>query len=424
MKTVAFHTLGCRLNQAETAKAADDLARHGYAIVEWGQPADVLVINSCAVTGVASQKTRQAVRQARRQHPGAFLVLMGCDAKIDAAAWSADGPDLVLPHPRTAPLSELIPQDLARPQAATLLDSAPAQDGFTEAGAARFAERTRANLKVQDGCNFWCTYCVIPQTRGRARSRDLQDTLREAQELLDAGYNELVLCGVNVTTYDDHGCNLAGLLRELLKLNGDFRIRIGSAEPGPVIPEVVRLMHEEPRICRFLHLPLQYGEDSILKRMHRHYTAAEYTDMVQFAAETIPGICLGTDVIVGFPGEDDARFAECEAFLRKLPLNLLHVFPFSPRPGTLAATYPDRPRGPVVNTRVATLLTLANEKAEAFARSQIGQDLTLLVEETSPHVSGWTDNYLHVTLPSCHAPRNSFLTARITDAPGKRELLA
>ena len=408
---VSFHTLGCRLNQAETALAADDMARHGWEVLPWPAEADVLVINSCAVTGTASQKTRQAVRAARRRCPDAVIVVMGCDAKVDD--WDASV-DLVVPHPMTSPLSQLLQECLP-----AVVPPGKEGDGFRIEGAARFSERTRANLKIQDGCNFFCSYCIVPYSRGRARSRALDDVLREADELLEAGYRELVLCGVNLTTYSDGGTDLADLLVRLLALGKDFRIRLGSSEPGDVISRVVEVMRSEPRICRFLHLPLQYGEDTILKRMRRHYTADEYARLALDAVEKVPGLCLGADIITGFPGENEQLFQRCLEFVEALPFGLLHVFPYSPRPGTAAATYPGRPPKALAEQRAARLSSLGLAKAEAFARTQLGRTLNVLVEEDG---SGWTDNYLHVTLPGVQIPRNTIVPVRIEKCLGGREL--
>ncbi len=408
---VSFHTLGCRLNQAETALAADDLSRHGWEVVPWLSDADVLVINSCAVTGEASRKTRQAVSAARRRFPGAVIVVMGCDANVDD--WTGKA-GLVAPHPMTRPLSELLSEKLP-------FHACPGKegDGFRIEGAARFAERTRANLKVQDGCNFFCSYCIVPHSRGRARSRALDDVLREANELLEAGYRELVLCGVNLTTYRDSGVDLAGLIEKLLALGDGFRIRLGSSEPGEVVGRVVDVMETEPRLCRFLHLPLQYGENTVLKRMRRHYTAVQYAEMVQTAAERIPGLCVGADIITGFPGEDEHLFEECRTFVDKLPFGLLHVFPYSPRPGTPAAEYPDRPSRREAEERASVLSGIGARKALEFAESQVGKVLDVLVEEDG---AGWTDNYLHVKIRGAELSRNTFAKVHIESADGGREM--
>ena len=423
MPNVAFYTLGCRLNQAETGLATADLAGHGYTPVPWGKPADVLVINSCAVTAAAAQKTRQAVRAARRRWPEAFIVVIGCGVTVDHDAWQTEeGPDLIVPNPPPAPLSALLPAVLRPNRQLACIAPGEPQDGFTIPGAGVFGERTRANLKIQDGCDFFCSYCIVPFTRGRSRSRAAADVLREAQTLIDYGYHELVLCGVNLTAYHDHGLDLAGLLRQLLTLNGDFRLRLGSAEPAPVLERVVDVMAEDRRICRFLHLPLQYGEDSILHSMGRHYRAADYRRLAETALARIDGLCLGADVIVGFPGETDAAFACCRDFLTSLPFGLLHVFSYSPRPGTAAAGLAGRPPARLVKRRSEELLAVGAAKAAAFATSQIGQTVTVLLEDGATG-TGWSDNYLHVRVETpVRPPANTFLDVEIVAAAENREV--
>lgn len=426
MPRVSFYTLGCRLNQADTGHVADDLQRHGYELAPWGETAELLVVNSCAVTSTASQKTRQILRQARRRFPEAFLVLMGCDATVDNKTW-AEGPavpDLIVPNPRPAPLSALLPAGL--PRAVTSLRVAPGTpaDGFVIPGVSDYSERTRANLKVQDGCDFFCSYCIVPHTRGRARSRALADVLREAEELLARGYRELVLSGVNITTYHHDGVDLAGLLEKLLALGPGFRLRLGSAEPGPVLPRVVEVMASSSQLCRFLHLPLQYGEDELLRRMRRRYSVAEYEALVTPAMERLSGLCLGADVIVGFPGETAESFATTRAFIERMPFGLLHVFVYSPRQGTAAAKMPGRPSKALAEERSTELIALGEAKARAFAEQHVGKTLEVLIEEEQPQPRGWSDNYLQVTITEQTAPIavNTLQRVLITAAGDKRQL--
>ena len=421
MLTFSIHTLGCRLNQADSATVAGDLTAHGYQSVPWGEPSDIVIINSCAVTGIASQKSRQAVRAARKRLPDAFVVLMGCEATV-ADAEKYPEVDLIVPNPKPAPLSKLLGDKLIRQQKPLFPAPGDASEDFLSPGVSLYDERTRANLKIQEGCDFFCTYCIVPHTRGPARSRNLHDLLREASELIRRGHREIVLTGVNITTYNNSGCNLADVIEQILSLGDGFRIRLGSAEPGPVVHQVIDLMARNPRLCRFLHLPVQYGEDTILKQMGRHYNAAEFERIAMLAAEKVPDVCLGTDVIVGFPGETDATFAACKSFLSRLPFGLMHVFTYSPRPGTPAATMAGRPPKHVAEERSGELLELAVEKAEAFAKSQVGKTLDVLVEEENPP-SGWSDNYLHVTIDSpSPIVHNTIQAVAIQSATGKREL--
>ena len=421
MPTFSIHTLGCRLNQADSATVAGDLTAHGYQSIPWGKPSDIAIINSCAVTGVASQKTRQAVRAARKRLPNAFIVLIGCEATVcDIKKYPEV--NLIVPNPKPAPLSQLIAERMSCDCGPFQAASGDANDDFLLSNVSLYDERTRANLKIQDGCNFFCTYCIVPHTRGPARSRNLEDLLREATELIRRGHREIVLTGVNITTYQNSGCNLADVIERILALGDGFRIRIGSAEPGPVVGQVIDVMSRNPRLCRFLHLPVQYGEDSLLQQMGRHYSTADFERIAMLAAEKVPGLCLGTDVIVGFPGETDETFAACKAFLSRLPFGLLHIFTYSPRPGTPAATMPGRPSKHIAEERSKELLALAVEKAENFAKSQVGKTLDVLIEDENP-LAGWSDNYLHVTVNSATTiSRNTILPITITAATGKREV--
>ncbi len=419
MKRVSFHTLGCRLNQADSAQMAGDLVSHGYTVVPWGEPAEVLVINSCAVTGVASRKSRQAVAFARKRHPESFLVVCGCAAS-DPQLLSGRGAcmaDLLVPNPKPRSLAALLPSDPRHGEHGSLepMASEPQCQGFTLPGVGVHGERNRANLKVQDGCSFRCTYCIVPQVRGPACSRLWSDVLREARALVEQGFRELVLTGVNIATYSQPEGDLADLLEAILKIPGEFRVRLGSVEPGPRMDRVIDLMAADSRLCRFLHLPLQYGEADILRRMARRYTLEEYARTVESAWNKVPGICLGTDVMVGFPGEDAQAFQSCREYLRNLPLSLLHVFCYSPRPGTPAATWPNRPAAAVAHARASALLALAREKAAAFAAAQVGKILPVLPEEGGATPHGWSDNYLKILLPGLPASTdiNRILPCRV-----------
>lgn len=402
MPTFAIYTSGCRLNQADSALLSAALQARGYSPLSWGEAADLLIINSCAVTGVASRKNRQAVHAARRLAPDAFLVLMGCDAVAEASSW-ANNPevDLVISNPKPDALPDLLPSPLQRNSTPQLVRTAPLPESFTLSGTGSYTERTRANLKIQDGCDFFCSYCIVPHTRGPARSRLLDDILREAEALLERGHKELVLSGVNIATYQNSSCDLPGLIERLLSLGDHFRIRLGSTEPGLCLDRLVDIMAAYPqRICRFLHLPVQYGEDSILRRMKRHYDCRTYEQAALRALERIPGLCLGSDIIVGFPGETEENFQACRAFIERIPFGLLHVFPYSPRPGTPAATMTGRPSPADIRRRAANLRALAAQKDAAFADTQIGQTLPVLLETSSPTPQGWSDNYLKVRISS------------------------
>lgn len=393
---ISIHTLGCRLNQADSAHMASDLVAHGHEIVPWGEECDVAIVNSCAVTGVASRKSRQMASSARRAFPGAKIVVMGCDASAEGQRFVEDGlADLVVANPKPVSIADLI-ATLDKPR---LVKPEALSEGFKlGTPPSVFLDKSRPHIKIQEGCDFRCTYCIVPDTRGHAVSRDWQDVMQEVKSLADAGFRELVVTGVNVATYRNGGMDLADLLRKMLEVGPDFRIRLGSTESGgPVMPRLAELIKEEPRICRFLHLPIQYGEDSILRRMGRHYSSGEFREHAAMAMDAVPGLCLGTDIIVGFPGETEEVFQDCLKYVEEMPFGLMHVFVYSPRPGTVAATWKDRPAAAVAKRRSEMLLAIAARKAETFARSQIGQTLDVIIEHIEPGSEhGWSDNYLKV----------------------------
>ena len=426
----AIYTLGCRLNQTESALIADDLERHGFEVVSWGAPAELLVVNSCSVTGTAAQKTRQLVRSARRQFPQAFLVLAGCGAssETEREQWLAGNlVDLVVPNAGKESLARRLPAGLARSGSTMLGDIAVTTgSSFRIDGVGRHTDRTRASLKIQEGCDFFCSYCIVPTLRGPPRSRAWDDAVRELEALLAAGYKEIVLTGVNVATYADGGLDLSGLVARLLEVPGDWRLRLSSTEPGPAVEKLGELMRRDPRLCRSLHLSAQYGEDEILKLMNRRYRFADYARLVRNLSAAVPGLCMGTDIIVGFPGETEARFAACLQALEELPVGYMHVFTFSPRPGTRAAELPGRVPERIAGERFDRLAVLAEKKALEFARSQIGKSLRILTEapDENGRMQGWSDNYLRVVIDSpSPVANNEWLQATITGVEDGRTVV-
>ncbi|MFO7821237.1 MAG: tRNA (N(6)-L-threonylcarbamoyladenosine(37)-C(2))-methylthiotransferase MtaB [Lentisphaeria bacterium] len=420
MTKVSIFTLGCRLNQAESALIADDLRRAGYELVSWGKPVELAVINSCLVTAAAGQKTRQAVRRARRDNPAAYVVLAGCSAELEADKWGdEEAVDLIVPNRAKTRLTALLPEELISGwgvKVATAPESA-SDMLFTEDGCGFYPGRTRANLKIQEGCDFFCTYCIVPYTRGKPRSRAWADVVREARELITRGHKEIVLTGVNIAGYEDAGRTLSDLLEELLLLDGEFRLRLSSTEPCPELPRVVEVMQQSTKICRFLHVPMQYGEDEILRRMNRRYSVRQYRDFIRETAEQIEDICIGSDVIVGFPGETPAHFERCLETVRDLPLAYLHIFRYSARPGTPAADFSGQVHGDIISARRQCMQELADTKARAFTESMQGKRVTLLTEAVNENGrwEGWTDNYLRAELSNgpSNLQANEFVQAEI-----------
>ena len=385
------------------ALMVDNLQKHGYAVVPWGQPADVLVVNSCTVTANAFRKTRKAVRAARRRQPSALIAVAGCSATVDGPAWEADGTaDLLVPNPVKMDLAQVLSEagHCRRQPTPMPTEGDDVSSPFTLDGCGVFQHRTRASLKIQDGCSFDCSYCVVPRARGTARSRDWTDTIREAEQLLARGYKELTLTGVNIAAYWNANHDLADLLLRLSELPGEFRLRLSSTEPGPVVRRVVHVMAGSTKVCRFLHLPLQYGEDALLQGMNRHYSIAEFADLAEYACTHVDGLCLGTDIIVGFPGETPAIFEQCCSTVVSLPVNHLHVFTYSPRPGTGAAHLPDQVSRRHAADRNKEMTCIGAMKYAAFTEQHVQHNLQVLTEVRNSEglMEGWSDNYLRVVL--------------------------
>jgi threonylcarbamoyladenosine tRNA methylthiotransferase MtaB len=412
----SFHTLGCRLNQAETATIGATFAARGYSIVEYGDETDVCVINTCSVTESAEAKCRQAVRAVLRHSPQAYVVVTGCYAQVGVEALRhMTGVDLIVGTEHKMRLVELIdlPQKSGQPQ--VVHSQKISRGDFTVEGVGDYPDHTRANLKIQDGCNFACAFCIIPFTRGGARSRTLDDIVREAYGLVERGHRELVLTGVNIGTYSSAGYDLLGVLQALERVDGLERLRISSIEPTTVSEAVVEWMATSSKLCPYLHVPMQSGDDQVLQRMKRHYTRAEFVAFVERVVTWVPDVCLGTDVIVGFPGEDARAFTNTRTLLADLPLAYCHVFSYSERPHTYAQRYTDTVPPQVIQERSRTLRELSGRKKAAFYRQYVGQTLRVLFErrEDSGLYTGFSDNYIKVGVAIEDEVANQLLPVRL-----------
>jgi len=397
----SLHTLGCRLNQAETALLADRLQQDGYQIVDYGQPTDLLVLNTCSVTDEAERMCRYEIRRTLRHSPQAFVAVTGCYAQTGVEALrQVPGIDLIVGnrHKLSLPAHLPSPSALRKQPAPSLLHTKTLdRDDFTMDGVGDY-ESTRANLKIQDGCNFMCSFCLIPFARGHERSRRMDDTIREAEALVARGHRELVLTGVNIGRYEQNGRSLLDLIRELERIEGLDRIRISSIEPTTISDELLEHMATSAKLCRHLHLPLQSGDDDILRAMNRRYTVQDYTAFVDKAIRLMPDLGLGTDVLVGFPGEGDAQFSNTLAAATNLPFSYLHVFAYSKRPGTAAARMADAVPPATVNARSRTLAELSRARRLAFYQRYVGRAVDVLFEakDNAGRWTGLTNNYMRV----------------------------
>ncbi len=411
MKQAVIHTLGCRLNTADSALLSTRLAEAGYQLVEEGESVALVIVNTCTVTGEAGKKSRQAVRRFRGLYPGALIVATGCGAELEREAFQKEGAaDLVLSNPEKREVIDRILEALAgrESEADHRRSLEEGRGGFAEGTHSSFPFRTRAFIKIQEGCENFCTYCIVPYARGPERSRRYEEVMEDCRQALAAGAPELVLTGVNTSLYQDSGRDLAMLVNELTRLGGDFRIRLSSTEPHPANRQLLQAMAGEPKVCRFLHLSLQHGSDRILRAMNRHYTSEEYADFAREARERIPGLHLGSDLIVGFPGETEADFEESCAFVERMAFANLHIFPYSPRPGTPAAELPGRVSAEVVRDRVARLRALAGVSRRRFLEANLGETLPVIFETEGKDgfARGWSDNYLAFRVPAAEVPLN------------------
>ncbi len=412
----SFHTLGCRLNQAETASISATFANRGYRIVDYGADTDVCVINTCSVTESAEAKCRQAVRTVLRRSPNAYVVVTGCYAQVGKEALRAiNGLDLIVGTAHKMQVVDLIdtPQKEAAPR--VVHTTKIARDDFTMDVIGNYSDHTRANLKIQDGCNFACAFCIIPFSRGGARSRRFPDILQEARGLVARGHREIVLTGVNIGTYTSDGYDLLQVIRALEDIDGLDRIRISSIEPTTIPEGLVDWMATSSKLCPYLHVPLQSGDDDVLQRMKRRYTRADFTSFIERVAARVPDVCLGTDAMVGFPGEDEAAFANTRLLLADLPLAYCHVFSYSERPHTYAQRYTDHVPPAAVQARSRTLRQLSTRKKAAFYRGSMGSTVRVLFErlEKSGLHTGFSDNYLKVGVEASEDLSNQMAIVRL-----------
>lgn len=417
----AFYTLGCKANQFDT-QALEQLARaRGHEIVPFSAPADVYVINTCTVTAESDRKSRQMVRGARRRAPEAVIGICGCFAQVSPEAASALGADVVFGTRDRERFLTLLEQAFAGRSPETHVAPYARGEAFEFLPAGGFEGRTRALLKVQDGCDNYCTYCMIPYSRGHVRSLPLADAVSEVQRLRGEGYLEIVLTGIEISSYGldfRDGTGLADLLEALCRAAPEVRIHLGSLEPRTVTREFCRRMAALPNLLPHFHLSLQSGCDATLLRMHRRYDTARFYESVSLLREFFPHAGITADLITGFPGETEEEFTETLAFLRKCSFSAMHVFPYSERPGTPAAAMTQLPRA-VREARAHEAAAVAAEMRDAFLRSQAGLLDDVLFEAGVPGVQqGHTRNYLPISVAYPEDLKGQIRRVRITAADG------
>lgn len=405
MKRVAYITFGCRLNQYDTETVRTLLENDGgYQTVSSRERAEVFVVNTCSVTARADATARKAIRRIHREHPQAEIVVTGCYAQRAPQELAAlDGVSVVVGARDRADIVALVSSPKS-PRTRVAVSPVTEAIKFLEVPITEMMERSRAYVKVQEGCNESCTFCIVPQTRGRSRSRSPERVLHQVRELVQSGYVEIVLTGVHVGDYGldlaDGRRMLAELIAEILRLPGLQRFRLSSIEPASISDEIIDLMAAQPRFARHFHIPFQSGSNAVLSRMKRRYSAEYFADLIAGIAERVPGCGIGSDVICGFPGETEADFQATFDRLVELPVTYLHPFTYSARPGSEAEAFGDQVPAEVKKRRVQSLKRLARDKHRDFREKHLGETLQVLFEGTaadnSSRASGLSDNYLKV----------------------------
>lgn len=420
---VAFYSLGCKVNQYETQAMRYLLESAGYTTIEWESDDtayDILVVNSCTVTGESDRKLRQFLRRCRRQHPEAVLVLTGCmpQAQPDIADTLTEA-DVVLGNAARQNIVTHIETFLTHQQRVIAIP--PHGKIYEPLTIDLFQGRTRAFVKIQDGCNRFCSYCIIPYARGRVRSRDPKDLRQELTRLAQNGYKEVVLVGINLSAYgQDIGLTLANAVEIACSVEGLERVRLGSLEPDFLTDEVIDRLAAQRKLCAQFHLALQSGCDRTLKQMNRHYTTSEYDALCQRLRLRFPHCALTTDVMVGFPGETEEDFETSRAFVENIGFSRVHVFAYSRRPGTVADRLPNQVDRQEKSRRSKQMIRTCQKTAESYADAYIGHTLPILLETAYPDgtVDGHTDTYLTVRV-NTSKPSGSIISVRIVGRNGE-----
>lgn len=408
MPSVAFHTLGCKVNHYETEAIWQLFQAAGYEKTEFEHISDVYVINTCTVTNTGDKKSRQVIRRAIRKNPDAVVCVTGCYAQTSPAEIMAiPGVDIVVGTQDRHKLLDYIVQYQKEREPINGVGNIMKARVYEELDVPAFTDRTRASLKIQEGCNNFCTFCIIPWARGLMRSRKPEDVLAQAKQLVEAGYKEIVLTGIHTGGYgeDMKDYSLAKLLLDLEKVDGLKRIRISSIEASQITDEVIAVIDQSEKVVNHLHVPLQSGSNSVLKRMRRKYTTEIFFERVEKLKKALPGLAVTSDVIVGFPGETEEEYQETYDFIREVGFSELHVFPYSKRTGTPAARMEDQVDDDVKNERVHKLIELSNQLAKEYASNYEGEVIEVIPEEKdkdnpdSGYYVGYSDNYLKVKVP-------------------------
>ncbi len=433
MRTAALHNLGCKVNSYETEAMQQLLEEAGYEIVPFHEKADVYIINTCSVTNIADRKSRQMLHRAKKQNPDAVVVAAGCYVQAAAEELKADlAVDVIIGNNKKQDLVPILEEYFKDKSDSSHVIEISETHEYERLSIHKIAEHTRAFIKVQDGCNQFCSYCIIPYTRGRVRSRRPEDVEEEVKILAEEGYKEIVLTGIHLTSYGidfkDEGIDFLTLIKRLHAIDGIERIRFGSLEPRVITETFAEELSKLPKICPHFHLSLQSGCDDTLKRMNRHYTCEEYAERCEILRRYFENPAITTDVIVGFPGETEAEFEETKAFLERIHFYEMHIFTYSRRAGTRADRMPDQIPEQVKSVRSEILLKLEKQMSKAYRESFLGRNKTVLLEEKTEingreYMIGHTMEYVKAVVPYADNLKNKMTEGILKEALNDEVLL-
>ena len=397
----AFYTLGCKVNQYESQAMAQKLESHGFVITDNSDDADVYIINSCTVTSESDRKTRQAVRRFKKLHPDSIVVLTGCMPQaFPEISGKLDEADIVIGNKSNRFLFDYINQYINNRGRIIAVDKHKTGDVFTGDCISNFRERTRASVKIEDGCNRFCSYCIIPYARGRVRSKPIEELKNEIASLERNGFSEIVLVGINLSAYGmGYDYNIVDAVKLAASFEGIKRVRLGSLEPDHITDDIISGLSEIPEFCPQFHISLQSGCDNTLRRMNRHYDSSEYYELCQKLRNSFDNTTITTDIMVGFPGETEDDFIDSLEFAKKIGFEKVHVFPYSIRPGTPAAKMADQIEKCEKERRASVMTRACDEIRNSYLQNQIGKTLEVLIEEYhNGFAQGYTSNYTPVKI--------------------------
>ncbi len=424
MEKVAFYTLGCKVNQYETEAMTELFLKDGYEIVNFEDFSDIYIINTCTVTSMSDRKSRQIIRRAKKKNPKAIIVVTGCYAQVSPDdVLKIDGVNMVLgtnERHRIVELTKNLGDESKEREVKNIMDS----HEFEKLSITTYSERTRAYIKIQEGCNQFCSYCIIPYARGPIRSRDAEDVIDEIKRLCKNGFTEVILTGIHVASYgaDLEDMDLGKLLIMVNEIDGVRRIRLSSIEPMTLNESFIKAILPSKKLCHHFHLSLQSGSDATLKRMNRKYTTAEYKSIVEGLRATYPDVAITTDIMVGFPGETDEEFRETVEFVKTIKFADAHIFQYSPRKGTVAAKRPDQISPEIKEARSKVIAEICEKNRREFLDSFVGKTLEVLFEQPTNDgfFEGKTDNYITVCVPQEENLSGNFLMVKAEKVKGEK----